>query len=229
MTSAQNLSCSQLLHGGIFTGSSSNGQYGARLDIAANGFWGGRFEKTYFDVRVFNAHAPFHRQSSIYTCYRRHEQRIREIEHASFIPLVLSTTSGMVNEVTIFYKRLASCIYMPGYEVGLSLQLHHVLVTLPPNILSSSICCIRDARSSIGREISLPSTWPNLNLASSKRLTLMHLSMLAPPSPPTRGRVGNFPCLEWQTCPRGRDIESLKCACAIRIVRVRGVQYSAVP
>ena len=32
-----------------------------------------------------------------------------------------------------------------------------------------------------------------------------------------------------QTCPRGRDIESLKCACAIQIVRVRGVQYSAVP
>ena len=44
----------------------------------------------------------------------------------------------------------------------------------------------------------------------------------------TRGRVGNFPCLERQTCPRGRDIESLKCAFAIRIVRVRGVQYSAV-
>ena len=49
------------------------------------------------------------------------------------------------------------------------------------------------------------------------------------PHPLIRGRVGNFPCLEWQTCPRGRDIESLKCACAIRIVPVRGVQYSAVP
>ena len=39
--------------------------------------------------------------------------------------------------------------------------------------------------------------------------TLMRLSMLAP----TRDRVGNFPCLEWQACPRDRDIESLKCAC----------------
>ena len=54
---------------------------------------------------------------------------------------------------------------------------------------------------------------------------VVRLSMLAP----TRGKVGNFPCLEWQTCPRGRDIESLKCACAIRIVRVRGLQYSAMP
>ena len=53
----------------------------------------------------------------------------------------------------------------------------------------------------------------------------MPLSMLAP-TPPTGG---SFPSLEWQTCPRGRDIESLKCACAIRIVRMREVQYSAVP
>ena len=27
---------------------------GARLDVAAGGFWGGRFERAFFDVRVFN-------------------------------------------------------------------------------------------------------------------------------------------------------------------------------
>ncbi len=31
---------------------------GARLDVAANGFWGGRYEKTFVDVRVFNLYAP---------------------------------------------------------------------------------------------------------------------------------------------------------------------------
>ena len=30
----------------------------ARLDIVAGGLWGGRFERTYFDVRVFNPYAP---------------------------------------------------------------------------------------------------------------------------------------------------------------------------
>ncbi len=35
----------------------SNTQDGARLDIAANGLWGGRHERTFFDVRVFNPHA----------------------------------------------------------------------------------------------------------------------------------------------------------------------------
>ena len=38
-------------------GASANRQDGARLDIAANGFWGGTFERTYFDVRVFNPYS----------------------------------------------------------------------------------------------------------------------------------------------------------------------------
>ena len=46
---------------------------------------------------------------------------------------------------------------------------------------------------------------PTCEVLSNGVVEIMHLSMLAPP---TRGRVGNFPCLEWQTCPRGRDIES---------------------
>ena len=48
----------QPVEGELLTGLSANVQDGARLDIAANGFWGGRFERTYFDVRVFNPHAP---------------------------------------------------------------------------------------------------------------------------------------------------------------------------
>ena len=42
----------QPIDGEVLTGSSSNTQDGARLDIAANGFWGGRFERTFFVVRV---------------------------------------------------------------------------------------------------------------------------------------------------------------------------------
>ena len=78
----------QPINGEQLTG---NVEDGARLDIAANGFWGGWFERTYIDVRVFNPHAPFNRHSN---CYRKHElekkrqyeQRVREVEHASFTP-----------------------------------------------------------------------------------------------------------------------------------------------
>ena len=63
----------QPITGEVLTGATSNAQNGARLDIAANGFWGGQFERTYFDVRVFNPHAPSHRQSGLPACYRKQE------------------------------------------------------------------------------------------------------------------------------------------------------------
>ena len=59
----------QPITGESLTGASSNVQDGVRLDIAANSFWGGRFERTYFDVRVFNPYAPSNQQSSISSCY----------------------------------------------------------------------------------------------------------------------------------------------------------------
>ena len=86
------------------TGSTANSQAGARLDIAANGVWGGTFERTYLDVRVFNnPHAPSNRHTNLQSVYRKHEQikkrayeqRIREVEHATFSPLVLSATGGL--------------------------------------------------------------------------------------------------------------------------------------
>ena len=36
------------------SGGSANTTKGARLDIATSGFWGGRFERTFLNVRVFN-------------------------------------------------------------------------------------------------------------------------------------------------------------------------------
>ena len=63
--------------------STANTSDGAQLDI---GFLGGRFERTFVDVRMFNPYAPC-RNSTISTCYRNHEnqkkraydQRIREV------------------------------------------------------------------------------------------------------------------------------------------------------
>ena len=108
----------QPVTGEVLDGATANSQSGARLDIAANGFWGGSFERTYFDVRVFNPHAPSNKNTSLSACYKRHErckkrayeQRIREIEHSSFTPLVMSATGGLAGEANTFYKRLASLL-----------------------------------------------------------------------------------------------------------------------
>ena len=67
---------------------------------------------------MFNPHAPSNRHTQLSSCYRKHEQmkkrayeqRIREVEHASFTPLVISATGGLANEASTFYKRLASLL-----------------------------------------------------------------------------------------------------------------------
>ena len=43
---------------------------------------------------------------------RQYDQRVRtrEVEHATFTPLVLSTTGGMGRAATTFYRRLASMV-----------------------------------------------------------------------------------------------------------------------
>ena len=83
-----------------FSLATSNTQEGACLDIAANGFWGGRSERCFMDVHVFNPLAPSNSSSSLSSTFKKHEnikcraygQRIREVERASFTLIVLSAT-----------------------------------------------------------------------------------------------------------------------------------------
>ena len=64
----------QRLSGESLQGGSVNTSEGARLDIAMNGFWGGHFERSFIDVRVFNPHAPSYRNQNMDSCYMRHEK-----------------------------------------------------------------------------------------------------------------------------------------------------------
>ena len=108
----------QPISGEQFRQASLNTEEGAHLDISMCGFWGGRCERTYIDVKVFNPHAPTNRSSYPPAIYRRHEKmkkrsyedRIREVEHSSFTPLIFSATGGMAHEAPTFYKRLASLL-----------------------------------------------------------------------------------------------------------------------
>ena len=48
----------QPITGEVLSNTTAVSEDGARLDIAASGFWGGRSERAFFDVRVFNPYAP---------------------------------------------------------------------------------------------------------------------------------------------------------------------------
>ena len=47
----------------------------APLDVAASGIWGGRFDHTPINIRVFNLYAASNRSTSLTTCYAKHEKK----------------------------------------------------------------------------------------------------------------------------------------------------------
>ena len=92
----------QPLNGESFPFRSTNTEDGARLDIKAQKVLDKSTQPTFFDVRIFNSLVTSNCTSSSDACYRRHErekrrayeQRILEVEHGTFTPLVLSTSGG---------------------------------------------------------------------------------------------------------------------------------------
>ena len=51
----------------------ANREDGARLDVVAEGFWGGDRQRAFFDVRVFNPFAQGYGNTTLPQCYRQNE------------------------------------------------------------------------------------------------------------------------------------------------------------
>ena len=89
----------QSLEGESFHNRTTTTEDDARLDIKANVLWGGRFSRTFFDVKIFNPHAKSC-PKTISHAYKYHEsvktlkyqQRILDVEHSSFVPLIFACT-----------------------------------------------------------------------------------------------------------------------------------------
>ena len=96
----------------------ANTEDDAWADISAQDFWENKQQRAFFDAWVFNPLAPSYCKSSMTAVYRRnenekrraYEQRIIDVEHGSFTPLVLSATGGMGQAATVAYKRMASLL-----------------------------------------------------------------------------------------------------------------------
>ena len=149
----------QPLSGEHFSHQSANTEPNARLDIRARGFWS-TGQDAFFDVRVFHPNASSNRSSTIAAAYRKHEtikkreyaQRVLEVEHGVFTPLIFSTTGGMGREATTFYKRLADKI-ATKQKTSYSKVMGWLRCRVSFAILRSAILCIRGSRSSFHRPI----------------------------------------------------------------------------
>ena len=88
-----------------------------RLDVCARGFWQ-TGQMAFFDVRVFNPNARRYAKQELSKTYQLNEkekkcllnERIMQVEHGTFTPLVMSETGGMGRESSKFYTRLSELI-----------------------------------------------------------------------------------------------------------------------
>ena len=103
--------------------SSTATQDRARLDISASGVWC-NMERVFFDIRVTHPNNPSNCNKSLRQIYKEHQrekknkynERIIEVEKATFVPLIFTTSGGMGPECEKFNKRLAELIAIKRKE-----------------------------------------------------------------------------------------------------------------
>ena len=123
--------------------------HGARADLRVKGFWTDS-RNAFFYTRVFYPHAPSYRARSLPSLYRRFEgekkreygERINEVEHGSFTPLVFLSCGGMGPEAAVVIKKLTT-----KRRVAYSKVVSWLRCCLSFSLARSAIRCIRGSRS----------------------------------------------------------------------------------
>ena len=124
----------------------------ARLDVSARGFWA-RGSRAFLDIRVYNPLARSYKSQSLEAAYRRNEnekkrkynQRIIEVEHGSFTPLVFSAFGGMGHECDRFYKELATKM-SEKQDLPLSVVTNYIRTVINFSLIKSTVLCLRGSR-----------------------------------------------------------------------------------
>ena len=130
----------------------SNKAQDARLDIHARGFWE-RHRSAFFDVRVCHPNAASYRDLEPQQIYRIHEnekkrlysERVLDIEHGTFTPLVFTTTGGMGKECLKYHSRLAQLIAIKkGEQYAKTIAWIRTRTSFA--LLRSALVCLRGSR-----------------------------------------------------------------------------------
>ena len=124
-----------------------------RLDICARGFWEAG-QTACFGVRVFNPNATRYAKLELSKSYEINEkekkkyynERIMQIEHGSFTPLVMSATGGMSRECRKFYVCLSEMI-SEKRDVNYSTIVTWIRRKMTFSLIKSIDLCTRGSRS----------------------------------------------------------------------------------
>ena len=143
----------------------------ARLDIAARGFWQ-RGQRAFFDVRVFSPFAQSHQNQDLLKVFikaerekkRAYNQRIIEVEHGSFTPLIFSAYGGYSPETDRFMKELGNKL-AEKLDSDISIVTNWLRTKLSFSLIRSAVLCIRGSRTL--RRTTLPIDPSNIDITNA--------------------------------------------------------------
>ena len=121
-------------------------------DTKANGLWCSRFNRTFFDVKIFNPHAKSC-PKTIKDAYKYHEsikrnkyeERIHETEHSSFNALVFACSGGAGPSASRVMKQLATKISKKCGEPYAD-TISYIRTKISFALLRSCVLCLRGCR-----------------------------------------------------------------------------------
>ena len=101
----------------IFLNRTENTCTEARLVIKSRVFWV-RSQQAFFDIRVFDPNTKSYLNAALPKCFaqnekekkRKYNEGVLQIEHGSFVLLVISIYGGMSCECSMFYNRLSNLL-----------------------------------------------------------------------------------------------------------------------
>ena len=129
----------------------------ARLDFSAVGVWS-PMERTFGDVRVTHPNCDTYRDKTVSKIYEIHEkekkrsynQRIVQVEKATFTPLIFTTSGGMAPECTRYHKKIAQLIAKKTKE-EYSKVMNHLRTRIRFTLLKSTLLAVRGQRGKLSK------------------------------------------------------------------------------
>ena len=131
----------------------ANRQQDARLDISIRDFWQ-RGQRAFADVRIFNPFAQTHLNQKLENCFSNNEkekkksygQRVIDVEHGSFTPLIFSSHGGYGREADRFLSVLAEKLAIKK-DISYGETVAWLRTKISFCLLRSAILCVRGSRS----------------------------------------------------------------------------------
>ena len=140
----------------------------ARPDVVGVGLWGS-YEKTFTDILITHLNCPAYAGKPIAQVLKskerekkaKYNERILQVEKASFTPIVGSTSGGWGDEANKYHKRIASLLAEKRNERYADV-INHVRTRLRFCVLRSVLMAVRGVRGKSREEAPISSLSFNL-------------------------------------------------------------------